>query len=96
MNFKRISKCCLYKLGNTAFISFRDLIEKMKENDIWDLDAFSSLNHNCQHFCAKAIKILGAEYNDNGITIRNNERLKKGKKIDIIPEAIRNVLLENN
>ena len=36
----------------------------MKENDIWNLYAFSPINHNCQHFCAKAIRILGAEYND--------------------------------
>ena len=93
---KELASAACINLEIQPLYLFRDLIEKMKENDIWDLDAFSYLNHNCQHFCAKAIKILGAEYNNNGITIRNNEKLKKEKKIDIIPEAIRNVLLENN
>ena len=68
----------------------------MKENDIWNLYAFSPINHNCQHFCAKAIRILGAEYNDNMIIIRNNERLKKGKIIDIIPKEIRKELSKKN
>ena len=67
---------------------FRDLIEKIKSDDNWDLDSYSGINHNCQHFCAKAIKILKAKYNNKGLTIKNNERHISGKKKDIIPQII--------
>ena len=72
------------------FLLFRDLIEKIKsDDDKWDFDSYSGLNHNCQHFCAKAIQILKAKYDNNGLTIKNNERHKHGKKKDIIPQIIR-------
>ena len=64
------------------------LFEKIKSDDIWDLDSYSGLNHNCQHFCAKAIQILKAKYDNNGLTIKNNERHISGKKKDIIPPII--------
>ncbi len=67
---------------------FRDLIEKIKTDDTWDLDSYSDMNHNCHHFCAKAIKILKAKYDNNALTIKNNERHISGKKKDIIPQII--------
>lgn len=93
---KELASAASINLEIQPLYLFRDLIEKMKENDIWDLDAFSSINHNCQHFCAKAIKILGAEYNHIGVTIKDDERLKRGQIINIIPKDIRKVLLKNN
>ena len=87
-------------------IIFRDLIERLKEkkennkynqnNRNWDLKDFSTIYHNCQHFAAKVIEILKAKCNDKYIEIRNNELLKNGKKIDIIPKIIREALLNNN
>ena len=74
------------------FLLFRDLIEKIKLDDKWDLDSYSVINHNCQHFCAKAIKILKAKYHPNCVNIKNNERHKHGKKKDIIPQTIREAL----
>ena len=71
---------------------FRDLIEKIKLDDKWNFDSYSGINHNCQHFCAKAIKILKAKYHPNCVTIKNNERHKHGKKKDIIPPIIREAL----
>ena len=73
---------------------FRDLIEKIKLDDKWNFDSYSGINHNCQHFCAKAIKILKAKYHPNCVTIKNNERHNHGKKKDIIPPIIR-VALES-
>ena len=87
-------------------ILFRDLIERLKEknannkynqnNKNWNLNDFSTLSHNCQHFAAKAIEILKAKYDDKNITIRNNELHKEGKKIDIIPKIIKEALLNNS
>ncbi len=73
-------------------VLFRDLIEKIKLDDNWDLNSYSAMNHNCQHFCAKAITILKAKYDSHGLTIKNNVRHKYGKKKDIIPSTIQKAL----
>ena len=70
------------------FLLFRDLIEKIKSDDKWDCDSYSMINHNSLHFCAKAIKILKAKYDNNGVTIKSKERPISGKKKDIIPPII--------
>ena len=71
---------------------FKDLIENLKDNnDSWDLNAFDYKNHNCQHFCAKVIRILNAKYNPNNISINDCESLLKGNKIDILPDPIKEV-----
>ena len=87
-------------------ILFKELIEKIKEKKVnnkynknnknWDLNSFSAINHNCQHFAANVIEILKAKYDDKNIIIRNNEMHKNGKKIDILPKIIKENLLNNN
>lgn len=81
---------------NQPFILFRDLIEKLKKDEDWDLASFAAFEHNCQHFCAKAIKILKAKYNNNSIVIRDNSSIGKGKKTDILPKPIRDALLNSS
>lgn len=92
------------KLANTVSLNlelqqplflFRDLIEELKSHDNWNLDSFDYKTHNCQHFCAKAIRILKAKYNSNNINIMDCDRLKSGEKIDILPNPIREALLNN-
>lgn len=75
-----------------SFIIFKDLIDKLKENESWNLESYSVNSHNCQHFCAKVIKILRCKFNPSSVTIKNNERKKQGKIIDIIPDTIKAIL----
>jgi len=48
-------------LNLKPILIFRNLIEEIKLNDNWDYNSYSSINHNCQHFCAKVISILKAK-----------------------------------
>ena len=72
------------------------IINIIKINKDWNLNDFNSLSHNCQHFAAKVIEILKAQYDVRNIQIRNNELHKDGKKIDIIPKIIKEALLNKN
>ena len=92
---KELASTASVNLEINSFLIFRDLIEKMKENDNWDLQSYKVNSHNCQHFCAKAIKILRAKFNPNCVTIKNNERKKSGKIIDIIPNTIKEIFNQN-
>lgn len=89
---KDLASTASINLEINSFLLFKDLIDKLKENESWDLESYSVNSHNCQHFCAKAIKILRGKFNPNNVTIKNNERKKEGKIIDIIPDTIRAIL----
>lgn len=100
------SAVCINLDLEPPLILFKDLIEKIKkkkannkyneDNKEWNLKDFNSLSHNCQHFAAKVIEILKAKYNDKNIVIKDNERYKGGKKIDIIPKIVKEALLNND
>jgi len=104
-NKELASDVCINLGLEPPLILFRDLIEKLKKkeannkynknNKNWNLRDFSVFNHNCQHFAANVIEILKAKYDDKCIFIRNNEWYKNGKKIDIIPNIIKEALLNN-
>ena len=79
-------------LNLKPILIFRNLIEEIKLNDNWDYNSYSSINHNCQHFCAKVISILKAKFNSHGVNIKNNDSHKFGKKKDFIPQIIQNSL----
>lgn len=79
-------------LNLKPILIFRKLIEEIKLNDNWDYNSYSSINHNCQHFCAKVISILKAKFNSHGVNIKNNDSYKFGKKKDFIPQIIQNSL----
>ena len=85
---EKLASVASINLDIQPFLLFRDLIEKIKSDDKWDCDSYSMINHNSLHFCAKAIKILKAKYDNNGVTIKNKERPISGKKKDIIPPII--------
>ena len=88
---KELASTASVNLEINSFILFRDLIEKLKDNDSWNLQSYRVNSHNCQHFCAKALQILRAKFNPSCVNIKNNERKKSGKTIDIIPDTIRAV-----
>ena len=88
---KELASTASVNLEINSFILFRDLIEKLKDNDSWNLQSYRVNSHNCQHFCAKALQILRAKFNPSCVNIKNNERKKCGKIIDIIPDTIRAV-----
>ena len=89
---KNLASSASINLKIRPLLLFKDLISKLKENDNWDLNSYSSIHHNCQDFCAKAINILKASYDSNAITIKDNIRHKYGKKKDIIPICIQKAL----
>ena len=88
---KELASTASINLEIKSFMLFRDLIEKLKDNDSWNLQSYRVNSHNCQHFCAKALQILRAKFNPSCVNIKNNERKKCGKIIDIIPDTIREI-----
>lgn len=76
-------------------ITLSKLIEEVTKNKIWDLNSYSVLNHNCQHFVAESIKVLNPRYNPEFIEIIDNSKIEGKEDEAAIPPVILTELKKN-
>ena len=83
-------------IDNEYQITFLDFIERcapLNENQ-WTQRNFSVINYNSQTFTIKALEILKPNFSSSYIQLRNSVNPKE-KKINILPNGIREVLISN-
>ena len=81
-------------LDDDKHITFDYFMEQVNRNKSkWIQKNYSSINNNCQHFVAEALKILEPKFTLNNVKPWNeSQNMSKKERIKFVPQKIMNVL----